>query len=162
MKKIITRKNYAHLKNKRDSGFTFVETLAVLAVTAILTSQVGLCAHKLIQKARVSATKNQIEQLRLSLQNYFADCARFPTEEQGLLALWEEPVLYPLAENWAGPYTDRKVLSDSWGNPFLYVVPDSPAHASKLPKGLPFGIISYGADKKEGGDGNDKDIVSWE
>ena len=162
MKKIITRKNYAHLKGRRDSGFTFVETLAVLAVTAILTSQAGLAAHKMIQKARVSATKNQIEQLSLSLQNYFADCGRFPTEEQGLLALWEKPELYPLPENWDGPYTNRKTLSDSWGASFLYLTSESPAHSERLPEGLPFGIISLGADRTEGGDGNNKDIYSWE
>ena len=159
--KIITRKNLGKLKKRKDSGFTFVETLAVLAVTAILTSQIGIAAHSLIQKARVSAARTQIEQLKLSLQNYFADCGTFPTEEQGLSALWDEPVLYPLAENWAGPYTDRKIQNDPWGTPFRYVRNGS-VNASELPKGLPFGIISLGADRAEGGEGNDSDIRSWE
>ncbi len=160
MKKI-TRKNLCELKNRRDSGFTFIETLAVLAVTAILTSQVGIAAHKMIQKARVASAKAQIEQIKLSLQNYFADCGRFPTEEQGLDALWEEPELFPLPENWNGPYTDKKISADPWGSEFIYVVKDSAA-GTVLPKGLPFGIISLGADKAEGGNGNDKDIFSWE
>ncbi|MCR4822054.1 MAG: type II secretion system major pseudopilin GspG [Treponema sp.] len=150
------------MKKKKDAGFTFVETLAVLAVTAILTSQVGISAHKIIQKARVSAARTQIEQLKLSLQNYFSDCGRFPTEEQGLKALWEEPDLYPLAENWQGPYMDRKMFQDPWGSQFLYVNGESPVTKVDLPKGLPFGIVSYGADKRSGGEGNDKDIFSWE
>ncbi|MBQ8013837.1 MAG: type II secretion system major pseudopilin GspG [Treponema sp.] len=161
MKKI-TRENYSHLKKRWNAGFTFVETLAVLAVTAILTSQIGVAAHKIIQKARVSAAKTQIEQLKLSLQNYFADCGRFPTEEQGLKALWEEPSLYPLAEGWNGPYTDRKILSDPWGNDFLYINAENPLSVIELPKGLPFGIVSYGADKASGGEENNKDIFSWE
>lgn len=159
--KIITRKNYQKIRKKKDSGFTFVETLAVLAVTAILTTQIGIAAHKMIQKARVSAAKTQIESLKLALQNYFADCGRFPTEEQGLNALWEEPVLYPLAENWNGPYTDKKISTDPWGSEYLYVLKDG-VNAVDLPKGLPFGIISLGEDKSEGGEGNDKDIFSWE
>ena len=159
--KIITKKNYKKIKNRFDSGFTFVETLAVLAVTAILTSQIGFAAHKLIQKARVSSAKTQIETLKLSLQTYFSDCGRFPTEEQGLSALWEEPVLYPVAQNWNGPYTDKKITKDPWGGDFLYILKDS-AKGANLPKGLPFGIISLGADGREGGEGNDKDIVSWE
>lgn len=159
--KIITRKNFREIKKRKDAGFTFVETLAVLAVTAILSSQIGIGAHKMIQKAQVSATKNQIEALKLSLQSYYADCGTFPTEEQGLLALWEEPSLYPLSENWSGPYTDKKILSDSWGTPFVYVLKGT-ASSSELPKGLPFGIISLGADRAEGGEGNDKDIFSWE
>ena len=84
-----------------------------------------------------------------------------PTEEQGLLALWEEPELYPLAEHWAGPYTDRKIQTDPWGSPFRYVCKDS-VNGVELPKGLPFGIISLGADRAEGGEGNDSDIRSWE
>lgn len=159
--KIITRKNCMRIKKKRDAGFTFVETLAVLAVTAILTSQIGVAAHKMIQKARVSSAKTQIEQLKISLENYFADCAAFPTEEQGLSALWEEPVLYPLAENWNGPYTDKKIQKDPWGSDFIYIPKDS-VRATDLPKGVPFGLVSLGADRAEGGEGNDKDIVSWE
>ena len=160
MKKI-TRKNLGQLEKRRDSAFTFIETLAVLAVTAILTSQGGIAAHKMIQKARIASAKSQIEQIKLSLQNYFADCGRFPTQEQGLDALWEEPQLFPLAENWNGPYTDRKISTDPWGSEFIYLVKDS-AGESLLPKGLPFGIISLGADRAEGGSGNDKDIFSWE
>ena len=160
MKKI-TRKNLGQMEKRRDSAFTFIETLAVLAVTAILTSQVGIAAHKMIQKARIASAKSQIEQIKLSLQNYFADCGRFPTQEQGLDALWEEPQLFPLAENWNGPYTDRKISTDPWGSEFIYLVKDS-AGESLLPKGLPFGIMSLGADRAEGGSGNDKDIFSWE
>lgn len=160
MKKI-TRKNLGELKKRKDAGFTFIETLAVLAVTAILTSQIGVAAHKMIQKARVASAKAQIEQIKLSLENYFADCGRFPTEEQGLMALWEEPELFPLAENWNGPYTDKKISADPWGSEYVYLLKGS-ADGEKLPKGLPFGIISLGADKAEGGNGNDRDILSWE
>ncbi len=159
--KIITRKNFRKIKRSKDAGFTFAETLAVLAVTAILSSQIGLGAHRMIQKARVAAAKTEIEHLKLSLQSYYADCACFPTEEQGLMALWEEPVLYPLCENWAGPYTDKKIVSDPWGSPFVYLINGS-ASSSLLPEGLPFGIISLGADRAEGGEGCDKDIFSWE
>lgn len=159
--KIVTRKNFGKIRKKKDAGFTFVETLAVLAVTAILTSQIGIASHRIIQKARISAAKTQIEQLKLSLQDYFADCGTFPTEEQGLNALWEEPALYPLAKNWNGPYTDKKIGKDPWGGEYLYVLKGS-VKAAELPNGLPFGIISLGADKVEGGEGNDKDIVSWD
>lgn len=160
MKKIM-RKDLGKLKKRKDAGFTFIETLAVLAVTAILTSQIGIAAHKMIQKARVASAKAQIEQIKLSLENYFADCGRFPTEEQGLMALWEEPELFPLAENWNGPYTDKKISADPWGSEYVYLLKGS-ADSEKLPKGLPFGIISLGADRAEGGNGNDRDILSWE
>lgn len=160
-KEFLTRENLGNLKKSKNAGFTFVETLAVLAVTAILTSQIGIAAHKMIQKAKVASAKAQIEQIKVSLQNYFSDCGRFPTEEQGLLALWEESDLYPLPDKWNGPYTDKKISCDPWGTEYRYVLKDS-ASSSLLPKGLPFGIISLGADKCEGGSGDDRDIYSWE
>ena len=49
---------------------------------------------------------------------------------------------------------NKKIGADPWGHPFDYAVPG--------PEGLPFGLRSFGADGKEGGDGNDKDIASWE
>jgi len=160
--KIITRKSLGKRKKKCDSAFTFIETLAVLAVTAILTSQIGLAAYKLLEKARISAAQTQIQELKVALQAYYADSGIFPSEEQGLMALWEEPELYPLAKNWNGPYTDKKIHADPWGNPFAYFTRGNAIAENILPRGLPFGILSYGADGKEGGQGNDKDIFSWE
>ena len=81
-----------------DAGFTFVETLAVLAVTAILASQAGVAAHALMHRARVAGAKTQIEQFKIALQSYYVDCGRFPTDEQGLAALWQKPVLVSVCD----------------------------------------------------------------
>ena len=148
--------------NAVDAGFTFVETLAVLAVTAVLASQVTVASHALMQRSRVAGTRTQIESFRVALQSYYVDCGSFPTEEQGLQALWKKPSLEPVPENWDGPYTDKAVPKDPWGMAYRYVVSGSPALPPGTPDGLPFVIYSLGADKKEGGNGHDKDIISWE
>lgn len=149
-------------KNGLESAFTFAETLAVLAVTVILTSQAGIAAHHLVQKARVSSARNQIEQFKVALQSYYVDCGRFPTSEQGLDALFEKPELYPLSENWDGPYVDRKIGKDPWGFEYKYFHSKSVGFPSEAPAGLPFAIVCFGADGEEGGDGAEKDIWSWE
>ncbi len=145
----------------KSEGFTYIETVAVIAIGAVLTAGSVFSATKLIASARKTAAKTQIEQFSCALQSYFLDCGRFPTTEQGLAALWEKPVLYPLPENWNGPYLDREPGNDPWGTDFKYLSSESSALPAEVPEGLPFILISYGADGKEGGEGGSDDICSW-
>lgn len=145
-----------------SSAFTFAETLAVLAITVILTSQAGIAAHHLIQKARISSAKTQIELFKIALQSYYIDCGSFPTSEQGLSALFEKPELYPVCENWKGPYVDRKIGKDPWGGEYKYFSSKSHCFPENAPDGIPFAIVCFGSGGMEGGDGDEKDIFSWE
>ena len=142
-------------------GFTFVETLAVLAIGAVLSSGAVVSATKLISLAKKTAAKSQIDQYSSALQSYFLDCGRFPTSEQGLAALWEKPILYPIPENWKGPYLDREPGADPWGTDFEYISAESSPMPAEVPENLPFVLMSYGADKKKGGEGEESDILSW-
>lgn len=155
----IKRRKY-DWKTKRIEGFTFVETLAVIAVTALLTSGTLVSASRLIALARCTSARTQIEYYNSALQTYFIDTGSFPTTEQGLQALWSKPTSYPVPENWNGPYISRDVAKDPWGNEYAYFSGDS-SMPTGTPSGLPFVIISYGADKTEGGEGDAQDIVSW-
>ena len=146
---------------KTADGFTYVETIAVIAIGAVLTAGSVLSATKVISSARKTAAKTQIEQFSTALQTYFIDCGRFPTTEQGLRALWEKPVLYPVPQNWNGPYLDREPGNDPWGTDFKYLSSESSIMPSEVPENLPFVLISYGADGKEGGEGDACDIYSW-
>ena len=149
----------------RAEGFTYIETVAVIAIGAILTAGSLLSATKIISAARKTAAKTQIEQYSSALQSYFLDCGRFPTTEQGLAALWEKPVLYPVPENWDGPYLDREPCNDPWGTDFKYLSAESSPLPAEVPESLPFVLISYGPDGKEGlsanGKGETDDIRSW-
>ena len=149
-------------QGNKNSGFTFVETLTVLAITAALTLGCSVSVAKLIASAKQTSARNQIEQYGAALQSYFLDCGRFPTTEQGLSALWEKPVLYPVPENWGGPYLERKPGKDPWGTDFEYISSESSFMPPEVPENLPFVLISYGADKEKGGKNGGEDIVSWE
>ena len=131
-----------------------MEVLIVIAIILILTSAVGFMAFKYIDRARVVTAKNQIETLALALDAYAIDCKQYPTQEQGLAALWEKPTMEPVPEGWDSPYVTKKITADPWGHPYQYTVPG--------PNGLPFGIRSLGSDGAEGGEGNAKDLTSWE
>ncbi|MCR5063520.1 MAG: type II secretion system major pseudopilin GspG [Treponema sp.] len=147
--------------SKRAEGFTFVETMAVLAIGAVLSAGSIVSASRLVAMARKNSAKNQISQFSSALQTYFLDCGRFPTTEQGIRSLWEKPVLYPVPENWNGPYIDREPGKDPWGHDFEYISAESSALPSEVPAGLPFVLISYGSDGQLGGENEGVDIVSW-
>ena len=149
-------------KIKNYPAFTFVETLAVLAITAALTAGCTISVSKLIANAKRTSAQNQIEQYSAALQTYFLDCGRFPTTEQGLAALWEKPVLFPIPEEWNGPYLERRPAKDPWGTDFEYLSAESSIMPSEVPANLPYVLICYGADKQKGGKANGQDIVSWE
>lgn len=136
------------------AGWTFVETLIVIAIILVLTSTVGFMAFRHLGTARVAAARSQIESLGLALNSYMLDTDRYPSEGQGLQALWMQPNLEPVPDNWNGPYLTSELPSDPWGNKYEYRVPG--------PNGLPFAIVSYGADGLQGGEGSDADISSWE
>ncbi|MFP4364407.1 MAG: type II secretion system major pseudopilin GspG [Spirochaetia bacterium] len=141
-------------KEDRKQGFTFVETIIVIGIILILTSTVGVIAFRYLGRAKSVTARNNIQTYSLALNTYLLDTGMLPTEEQGLEALWERPVLEPVPENWQGPYVDRAVGPDPWGNEYEYTVPG--------PHGLPFGIQSYGADGLPGGEGENADIQSWQ
>ncbi len=137
-----------------EAGWTFIETLVVIGIILILSASVGFTAFRYLDKAKVVAAKSQIETFALALDSYYLDCGRYPTAEQGLGALWERPSLAPVPSGWGGPYLSRKVPADPWGNAYEYSVPGK--------GGLPYGLRAFGADGREGGDGNDEDITSWD
>ena len=139
---------------KADKGFTFIETIVSISIILILSAAVGFSAVKYIEKARIAACRNQIETFRMALQSYYLDSGCYPSEAQGLQALWEKPGFAPLPIRWEGPYVDRQISPDPWGGVYVYKNPGD--------KGLPFSIMSYGADRKAGGEGANAEIHSWD
>ena len=139
---------------KKDDGWTFIETIIGIAIVLLLSAGVGVVAVKNLEKAYVTAAKSQIGDFKLALEMYRQDCKRYPTNEQGLEALWEKPILSPVPSNWDGPYIDKKLPLDPWDSKYNYSVPGQ--------NNLPFTIISYGADGVSGGLNLDMDIKSYE
>lgn len=132
------------------SGFTLMELLIVLVIIGLLAALVGPTLYQRIKPAKQSATRAQIENFMTALDNYFIDVGRFPTTQEGL------QVLRMKSEGnvkWNGPYLKKNVPDDPWGNSFLYRAPGRSGG---------YEILSYGADGREGGEGEDQDIASWE
>ncbi|MHC4148960.1 MAG: type II secretion system major pseudopilin GspG [Planctomycetota bacterium] len=132
-------------------GFTMVELMAMLIIIGLLATLVVTKVASQIDKARVTTTKANLKMLHAQVNQFKMDTGRFPTEEEGLMALIEQPSDVISYES-GGYLETTEITRDGWGNDFIYeVFPES---------GKPFVIKSFGADGEEGGEDYDADLLS--
>lgn len=137
----------------RAAGFTLIELMVVIVILGILA---GLVVPRITEKpeeARRVKAKLQIQELSSALKEFKIDNGFYPSTEQGLQALVEEPAVGKTPRNYPSSGYMDKIPKDPWGNDYVYISPGE--HGD-------FDIISYGADAEEGGEGNDADVKSWE
>jgi len=137
-------------KYANQSGFTMMELLVVLVIVGLLAALVGPVVYKRISPAKAATAKAQIEHFSTALDAYYIDNGRFPLTQQGLAALRQS---ISNAPDWNGPYLKKDIPKDPWNHSYQYLSPG---------KHGPYDIISLGADGKEGGEGENADIVSWQ
>jgi len=134
-------------------GFTLIEILVVIVVIAILATLVAPNVFQHVGAAKDATAKSQIEMLGAALDAYRLDNGRYPSTEQGLVALWEKPTIDP-PTNWKAPYLRKPVPVDPWGRAYVYAFPGQVNTQG-------YDLVSYGADGKAGGEGEDADVTSW-
>jgi general secretion pathway protein G len=145
---MMTRKTDKH--HNGQAGFTLLELLVVLGIIALLAALVAPQVIRYLSDARSSTANAQLKNIESAVELYYLDNGRYPSAESGLADLVTAPTG---VAGWKGPYLKKKQgLVDPWGKPFVYVFPG--AHG-------PYDIVSLGRDGKEGGDGEDRDLVSW-
>ncbi|MFZ2808091.1 MAG: type II secretion system major pseudopilin GspG [Desulfosalsimonadaceae bacterium] len=134
---------------KRNGGFTLIELLIVMIILGLLAALVAPRMFSKVGTSKQKAAKTQMSLFETALDTYRLDVGKYPTAELGLSALREKP---GDTDNWDGPYLPKEIPADPWGQPYVYVYPGE--HGD-------YDIMSYGADKQVGGEGEDADIVNW-
>ena len=141
------RREKNNLQNRK--GFTLIELLVVMVILGMLAALVGPQIFGKVGKGKQSAARTQIEMLGQALDSYRLDVGRYPSTSEGLNAL----ITNPGAQGWDGPYLKKGVPNDPWQKPYQYQSPG--AHGD-------YDLLSLGADGAAGGEGENKDVNSWE
>jgi general secretion pathway protein G len=130
-----------------DSGFTLIELLVVLVILGLLAAVAGPRVIGYLGGARSDTAQLQLTALEQALDLYRLDVGRYPSTEEGLDALVQQPAG---VDRWNGPYLDgTEVPADPWGNPYVYRVPGSEGE---------YDLFTLGADNRPGGSGENAPI----
>jgi general secretion pathway protein G len=135
-------------------GFTLVELMVVIVIIGLLATVVAINVLPSQDKAMIGKTRADVATLETALEQYRLDNLVFPTSEQGLQALVQPPAGLARPERYRQGGYVRRLPEDPWGNPYQYRRPS--AH------GQAFDVFSYGADGREGGEGEDADLGNWQ
>ena len=138
---------------RKARGFTLIELLVVLLILGFIAGIAGPQVMNYLGDSKSKTAKLQIEEFGASLDLFKLDVGRYPDSSEGLQALVQAPGGAG-ADRWRGPYLKKKTVpKDPWGNEYRYAAPGQ--HGA-------YDLVALGADGQEGGEGEAKDIVSWE
>ena len=127
-------------------GFTLLELLVVMVILGMLAGYVAPKYFAQIGKSETNTARAQIEALEKALDMFRIDTGRYPTSEEGLLALMQPPA----DENrWSGPYLKKDLPRDPWGRPYIYRQPGSRGD---------YELFSLGKDGRPGGRAEAADV----
>jgi len=137
-------------RRRRDSGFTLLELLVVLAIMGMLAAIIAPQVIRYLGTSRTQTAHVQIQNVMAALELYRLDVGRYPTAQEGLQALVTAPAT---AQNWNGPYLKKEsALKDPWGEPYAYQIPGQHGEVD---------VFTLGSDKAPGGTGEAQDVGSW-
>ena len=128
----------SQVRKNPQSGFTLIELLVVMVIIGLLAALVVPKFFGHVDKAMQQDAQAQIELLGQALDLYRLENHKYPNTDEGLKAI--------------ASYLKKEIPKDPWGNNFEYSSPGE--HGD-------YDLVSYGADSVEGGEDNNRDIVSW-
>lgn len=141
------RATRAARRARAEAGYTLIELLVVLAILGLLVAIAVPRVVGYLEGSKVKTAEIQLAQIDAALDLYRLDLGDFPSEEQGLKALIERP---DGTRVWNGPYLNRADgIIDPWGRPYRY---------ERAADARAYLLMSFGADGKEGGEGEDVDV----
>lgn len=133
------------MNNSKQRGFTLIELLVVLVLISLLAGLVGPQLFNQVGSSKTKVATAQIELLTSALNTYRLDIGEYPSSEQGLKALMENPSDSSI---WNGPYLAKEIPLDPWSRAYHY----------ELKPNYEFALYTLGRDNKAGGEGEDQDV----
>lgn len=135
-----------------EQGFTLIELMVVIVILGLLAAIVTFNVLPLGDRGKITKAKADIATIEGALDLYKLQNDGYPTTTDGLQALVSPPADADASKYQRGGYI-KKLPNDPWGRPYLYAAPGQHGDVD---------IWTLGADKKEGGEGPNADIGSWQ
>ena len=129
---------------KDNRGFTLLELMIVVAIIAIMAGFAVTRFTGILDNTKVTAVKTDFKTYEFAIEAYYMKNSQYPSIDQGLQVLVDEGFIQK----------KKDALLDPWKNPYQYRYPGEYSDGPE--------IWSFGADGREGGDGVNADIFSWE
>ena len=135
------------VSNKK--AFSIIELMVVVVILGLLASIVVPNLIGKSDEAKVKLVSVQMKQIEEALKLFRLDFGRYPDMTEGLKILIKKPEDSEKYNRYShGGYLGGKNLpKDPWGNDYIYINDEGNID-----------ILSLGADDKEGGENENKDI----
>ncbi len=139
-----------NLKSRKfRKGLTLVELAVVVLILGAIITLVALNIRPEDLKDKTAGLKLKKDgnELQMYLQQYEERYGKYPSDDQGIMALVEKPNTGDVPENYKPIVKNKKAVLDPWGTPYKLKTDEGDLQ-----------ILTLGKDKKEGGEGKNKDF----
>ncbi len=137
------------INNQYKKAFSLMELMIVIVILGMLSALVLPNIMGKAEDAKVKLVCIQMKNIKEALKSFKFDNGIYPDTEMGLRALVKNPDEERYANYPSSGYLEGKnIPKDPWKNRYIYISEDGDID-----------LISLGADGKEGGEDNEKDIT---
>ncbi|MCA9309955.1 MAG: type II secretion system major pseudopilin GspG [Phycisphaerales bacterium] len=130
-------------------GFTLIEAIVVVLILGVLAAVIAPRLISRVGQSKQSVAASNAATLASSVNQFLLDHGN-PGSGAGIDILWDRPSDVQ-EENWEPYVQSAEALVDPWGNQYVLRIPGEKNHD--------FDVVSYGADGRPGGEGENEDIV---
>ena len=138
---------------RRDAGLSLIEIMVVMVIIGLLATIIVINVLPTQNRAMLEKARADVGQLENAVEMYRLTMNRYPTTDEGLDALVVAPDDAREARSFPEGGFINRLPEDPWGNDYQYLYPGEHGR---------FDVWSWGADGRQGGEGENADIGNWD